>query len=310
MKYKKRKLEQAAEKPKKTKKGLSLGLLICALVICCGVDTVLLAFYGPAPFLTALGCLIVVFIILLCSTRRLRRLMASLLHGREAAEAGSQFHLENMALPVAVLAGKRIAWYNPAFEKALLGGDERYLESVYKVLPGFDTAACQAPGGLAIEAGGRKFTVYGALAKADSDMLMIYLTDDTALKEKALEYGLSRPSVLHITLDTYDELKKELKESERARITGEIDLALERYVGKTSGFLLRTGADRYVAVMEERHIRRLVEERFDILDRVRELGGDYGVTTLSIGVGRGGETLAQCEQMASDALDMALGRGG
>lgn len=310
LKYRKRKVENQPSKPHKTKKGLSLGLLMCALVICCSVDTVLLAMWGLVPFLIAISCLAVVVLILLCSTRRLRRLMASLLHGREAAEAGSQFHLENMTLPVAILAGKRVAWYNPVFGNTLLGGEERYLESIYKVLPGFDAAACMAPGGLALEVQNRKFTVYGALAKENSDMLVIYLTDDTALKNIAQEYGLSRPSVLHITLDTYDELKKELKESERARITGEIDLALERYVGKTSGFLLRTGSDRYVAVMEERHIRRLVEERFDILDRVRELGGEYGVTTLSIGVGRGGKTLAQCEEMASDALDMALGRGG
>ena len=37
---------------------------------------------------------------------------------------------------------------------------------------------------------------------------------------------------------------------------------------------------------------------------------DRGTVTLSIGVGRGGETLREGMDMAAQALDMALGRGG
>lgn len=62
--------------------------------------------------------------------------------------------------------------------------------------------------------------------------------------------------------------------------------------------------------MEERHITEIIAGRFAILDRMREIGNDNGIVTVSIGVGRGGKTFAECDQMARAALDMALGRGG
>ena len=69
--------------------------------------------------------------------------------------------------------------------------------------------------------------------------------------------------------------------------------------------------DKYLFVFEERHYKKIVETRFDILDKVRQIPvGEFMVATLSIGVGRGGATFAENEEMARQALDMALGRGG
>ena len=56
-------------------------------------------------------------------------------------------------------------------------------------------------------------------------------------------------------------------------------------------------------------MRWMLEERFDILDKVRALHPG-GLTTLSIGVGRGGKNLQECHQMARESIDIALGRGG
>ena len=58
-------------------------------------------------------------------------------------------------------------------------------------------------------------------------------------------------------------------------------------------------------------MKSIVEERFTILDTVRKINAnDKMPATLSIGVGRDAQTLQQAEQFASQALDMALGRGG
>lgn len=63
-------------------------------------------------------------------------------------------------------------------------------------------------------------------------------------------------------------------------------------------------------VLENRYLQEILESRFDILDRVRTVQtGDRVGVTLSIGVGQG-ETLRESEEMARQALDMALGRGG
>ncbi len=60
-----------------------------------------------------------------------------------------------------------------------------------------------------------------------------------------------------------------------------------------------------------RAIKMLIKDKFSILDEAKEIDteADFPVT-LSIGVGIGGKTIAECEKYAEDALDLALGRGG
>ena len=81
------------------------------------------------------------------------------------------------------------------------------------------------------------------------------------------------------------------------------------YIGPQLGLLRKVSNSRYIAVVEERDVRWMLEERFDILDKVRALHPG-GLTTLSIGVGRGGKNLQECHQMARESIDIALGRGG
>ena len=236
-----------------------------------------------------------------------RRLVRHILHGEKSAEGGS---FAALGMPVLILSGDVIIWYNEAFRKEILGGDEACLEAIRKRVPAFDRTLTSEPTGQNLENGGRRYTVYGSAAEGESDLYIAYFVDNTALKRQAGEYIATRPSVMLIAVDTYDEILKELKESERARIAGEIDLALEQFIGATSGFLRRTGTSRYLAVVEERHMQEIVKNRFSILDTVRAIGQEDITVTLSIGVGRLGDTFRECEEMAVQALDMALGRGG
>lgn len=236
-----------------------------------------------------------------------RRLVRHILYGEKSAEGGS---FAALGMPVLILSGDVIIWYNEAFRKEILGGDEACLEAIRKRVPAFDRALTSEPTGQNLENGGRRYTVYGSAAEGESDLYIAYFVDNTALKRQAGEYIATRPSVMLIAVDTYDEILKELKESERARIAGEIDLALEQFIGATSGFLRRTGTSRYLAVVEERHMQEIVKNRFSILDTVRAIGQEDITVTLSIGVGRLGDTFRECEEMAVQALDMALGRGG
>ena len=243
----------------------------------------------------------------LISAARTRKLVRYVLHGEKSAESGS---FAMLSLPVLILSGDVIIWYNDAFRRDLLGGDEACLEAVKRRLPSFDRALSSEPGGQNLENAGRRYNVYGSAAGGASDLYIAYFVDNTTLKRQAGEYIATRPSVMLITVDTYDEILKELKESERARIAGEIDLALEQFIGQAEGFLRRMDASRYLAVVEERHMQKIVKNRFSILDTVRAIGQEEIAVTLSIGVGRLGDTFHECEEMAVQALDMALGRGG
>ena len=136
--------------------------------------------------------------------------------------------------------------------------------------------------------------------------------DVTELQEEASLYKLTRPSVMLIMLDNYGEVMQHAKESEKSRILGAIDSTLEDFISSmTTSFIKRLDGDKFLVVAEEQHLERIIASRFKILDDIRSIQTDGNLpVTLSIGVGRGEETLAQSEASARQALDMALGRGG
>lgn len=66
-----------------------------------------------------------------------------------------------------------------------------------------------------------------------------------------------------------------------------------------------------MVVMEERHLRAFMEKKFEILDDIRNIKLDERrYATISIGIGRAGNSMRECEFWARNALEMALGRGG
>lgn len=144
----------------------------------------------------------------------------------------------------------------------------------------------------------------------DTALYVLYYVDNTHLKEIAEEYALSRPAVMMVYIDNVEEVMQDIRDSERAQITGRVETILEDWVGATSGILRKYGSDRFMVLLEERHLEQMVAGRFDILDRVRSIQTSERISvTLSIGVGQG-ETLRESEAMARQAIEMALGRGG
>ena len=69
--------------------------------------------------------------------------------------------------------------------------------------------------------------------------------------------------------------------------------------------------DKYFFIFEERDLKSLVDDKFAVLDAVREIQNVEGVhATLSIGIGKDGDSLKEKYAYASLALEMALSRGG
>lgn len=114
-----------------------------------------------------------------------------------------------------------------------------------------------------------------------------------------------------ILVDNYEELQQNMKDNERARVMGQIEYAVSKFVTDSGGLLLKTERDRFTAVMEERSLRGVISARFTLLEQVRAIETETKmVPTLSVGVGRDAATLEESERFARQALDMALGRGG
>ena len=70
-------------------------------------------------------------------------------------------------------------------------------------------------------------------------------------------------------MDNYEELQQNMKDNERARVMGQIEYAVSKFVTDSGGLLLKTERDRFTAVMEERSLRGVISARFTLLEQVR-----------------------------------------
>lgn len=220
--------------------------------------------------------------------------------------------LENFPMPVLVSdAAGCVKWFNQSFSAQVVRGSEIRSDSLSAFTSGISLHELTQNVATPIELNGRMYTVYAEkTVKDELSNYILYFVDDTDLKQISQEYTSSRPSVMLITIDSLDELVKDVRESEQAAMVGGVEQILENWMGTTNGFLKKLGRGRFVAVVEERHLQMFLSDRFSILDKVRSYSyADISGATLSIGVGRG-DTMAECEELARQALEMALGRGG
>lgn len=271
---------------------------------------------AAAEFVAAAALIAFVMLKMRTDQHDIRQLLTESVHTLGTTDV---YALETFPLPVVVISDEgSIIWYNGLFRSGVLAGRDYYgaplrtivrgltVESMQKIWGGVDVT-CTPVGGSA--ASTRRYTAFGS--QRQDGCYQIYFMDNTALKNTAVEYSESRPVLAIIMIDNYDELMQNAKEGEKAEIVGTIEKQLINWVSQTTGFLRHSDRDKYLFICEERHFRKIIESRFDILDKVREIVvGEYMAATLSIGVGRGGATFSENEEMARQALDMSLGRGG
>ena len=220
--------------------------------------------------------------------------------------------LKDFPLPVLVTRrGGDIIWYNNQMREKVLGGQDCFSHGLAEYFPSVNLAMDCPPQGYGVEYNGHQYTAYHApTGEEDNRLNVLYLVDDDKLKRIAKEYFSSRPVAAIILIDNYEELLQSARENERSQIMGEIEYQIDCYVENYHGVIKKLEKDRFFVVLEERYMKSIVEERFTILDTVRKINAnDKMPATLSIGVGRDAQTLQQAEQFASQALDMALGRG-
>ncbi len=148
--------------------------------------------------------------------------------------------------------------------------------------------------------------------KNDTKLIYISFTDISEFAELFSKYKRTRPSVILLVIDNYEDVLQNFKESEKAQVAASTETLLEEFMSRTTGVLRKLSHDKFIAVIEEQHLCEIINSKFEILDNARNItvGDRSNIITLSIGVGRGASTLEESESFAKQALDMCLGRGG
>ena len=293
----------------KQKQGLDLAAVILLLLIACAALAVPVALLSPKWLIAPAVLVVAALGVLWYQRRRLRTFVAKNLCSTDFENSRIQYSLTGLPIPTMLIADGRVLWYNTIFREEVLNGTDAVTRPIDRLFPELDLAVCSRPHGQDLSVGNKRFTAYAGAAKGSRGANIVYLVDDTVYKQTLEEYTASRPACLIIVIDSYDELFDDMKDSEQAKELEAINSLLEAYIAKSTGFLRKISNSRYIAVVEERDIHWMLQERFEILDQVRALHPG-GFTTLSIGVGHGGKTLQECHQMARESIDIALGRGG
>ena len=283
------------------------------LFLLCALMTGATYFYNIRLFYIELVLLLASLgLVILCMKRSQKYTHELLNHMGELLSDTQRGVLTSFPLPVLVTDMEgQIVWYNDLFRDGVLSGTDVYDNNLAQIANIDHTADCPEKGVNIVRAG-KEYTVYFSNAAKEEERLKVfYFVDDTVVKKLAHEYHITRPSIAIILIDNYEEPQQNAKENERSQIFAEIETVIEKYFTANKAFICKTDRDRFVAIVEKQYLDEMVKRRFDILDSVRVINASDNMTaTLSIGVGIGAKDLTESEQMARQALDMCLGRGG
>lgn len=226
-----------------------------------------------------------------------------------------------MPVVIATIGAGRILWWNELFEDIMRTGDSVMEQRMTDFAHGFDANWLLEMDGAKgvyptpVNVGGRVYEIYGSIVSqpdgTPSTLMTLYWHDCTEDQDcrRRLEEG--NPVAAVISIDNYEELVKGITDSEKSKVLSQIDQKVNEWAGPMHGLLRKYDRDKYIFVLEEKEFSRLLEEKFSILEAMHEIASENGIgATLSIGIGRDGDSLEQKYEFAQLALEMALARGG
>ncbi len=293
---------------------LYLVVLVCFVAVSVFFDWRLAAAEG--------GLVLILVIYSMVSARRKRRELVEYIESvtYNVAEAKNDT-LMHFPLPMVVfrLDDSLVVWGNQSFFSICGRSGPSFEAHMEDLVPGFSgkwllEGKTQYPG--LLELSDRKYQIHGNIVRAgknekSSFMGITYWVDVTDYDAIQQEYEQSRPVVALIVLDNFDELIKNVPERMKNDLRNMVEDKISQWLEGTDGILRRFDRERYVYIFEARHYAALEAGKFALLEMARDVVSPTGIhATVSIGIGRDGDTLVENYNFASLAMEMALSRGG
>ena len=290
------------------------GLLISLAAAVSAVFTVITVFVEPR--LAIAEC---IAFLIVCGIAVYRALSAKKRYKRFITKTSKKFDFTNTKVlsdypfPVAVCdESGYITWYSERFINEISLGEITASEKISRYLGGRKHDSIDDDEEVGAFVNGKYYTVYTVrYVSGGKNYCGFYYFDNTSLRQTETEYYESRPYAVLIELDNLDDSRSDFKDSERTEIKSQIEAALDNWSESFDSVLKKISDDRYLVVTEKKNFTRMTENRFSILETVRnfEFKGKKSGATLSVGVSTG-DTIRKCEKGARKSLEMALGRGG
>lgn len=151
--------------------------------------------------------------------------------------------------------------------------------------------------------------VYDVSRKENSTV--IYVKDVTLYENMKSTYQ-SRKTVLGlIQLDNYLEVSQYEDENINSQMNTQLRQPVLNWAREYGMVIRRIRSDRFYVVLNEEIYEKIVEDRFSILNVVRQNSQEMGINvTMSMAIARGDKTLAELDEQVISLIEMAQNRGG
>ena len=147
--------------------------------------------------------------------------------------------------------------------------------------------------------------------KENEYMTTLYFIDETKSIELEQKYNDSKLCVGIIMIDNYDEIMQRVADEDKPVLIAQIEKSLYDWATEFEGLIIKSERDTFVIVLEQKYIAKLEEEKFHILDQIKEISIPGKLqSTLSIAISQEGNSNYEKYKSAQAIIDIALGRGG
>ncbi len=283
------------------------------------VGLILMGIYAASTLL--------VFLIFRRRTRKLRLEAEAAEHHRDGVV---RLFRDQVDFPYAVVTtDAKLVTVNEAFRTAASLGETVFGEdltalcgldskALAALLPRLDDEEASAPVAHSllqekiVTLGDRKYAARCYPIHAGGEVYdLLTLHDVTELSELHTLHHNTASAIGYIVLDNLDELAQYVKVSYQTE-TRDVEAILRAWATSMGAMLMEYDRNKYVLFATREEMANCVKNRFEVLDRIRNirLGASDTPITVSMGISVLGKGPAEREKDALLALDMALLRGG
>ena len=251
---------------------------------------------GAAGFVT-----LIVFLLLIGVARKQQQLMDTVFADNDTAASEL---IRKVDIPVLLMdLNGKIVWRNDALAAVFDG------KNVLDVLPNFKPSQPTVQQILLSGTNYQVMTMPVRRRNARKKLLFQYWLDRTEAAHYQRLYTEQMPYVMLVYMDNYEELAGD-RQFHGTAVLAEVERLVSELCRRTGGIYRRYENGRFLCVLEAAEVTKIEKEKFKLLEQARHLETGTGATlSLSVAVGMA-PRIAQSEEGARTAMELALGRGG
>ena len=213
-------------------------------------------------------------------------------------------------LPVGIVIyndNYEIEWLSPYLQTFQKNGEESMIgKEVSEVFPEIKIENDESSDNPHLEWNDRHYRV-----RVEKDYNVIYLENISNYMEVKVEMDENRSVVGWLFLDNYDEVTSGLDDRALSNFNSLITTYLSNWSRQHNIYYKRIANDKFLLLLRHKELGRLEEEKFNIVNNIREYTSKRNLPlTISMGLSYGEASFIDLANYAQKDLDLALGRGG